>query len=63
MVNKLKIETSISLRMRAEEVEIHGKSNFWDIGRGRAILYDEEVVLACLRLFREKNYKILVSIH
>jgi len=27
MVNKLKIETSISLRMRDEEVEIHGKSN------------------------------------
>ena len=33
MVNKLKIETSISLRMRDEEVEIHGKSNCWDIGR------------------------------
>jgi len=27
MVNKLKIETSISLRMRDEEVEIHGESN------------------------------------
>jgi IS30 family transposase len=27
MVNKLKIETSISLWMRDEEVEIHGKSN------------------------------------
>jgi hypothetical protein len=30
--NKLKIETSISLRMRDEEVEIYGKPNCWDIG-------------------------------
>ena len=33
-VNKLKIETSISLEMRDEEVEIYGKPNCWDIGRG-----------------------------
>jgi hypothetical protein len=33
MVNKLKIESSISLRLRDEEVEIHGKPNCWDIGR------------------------------
>jgi hypothetical protein len=31
-VNKLKIETSISLEMRDEEVEIYGKPNCWDIG-------------------------------
>lgn len=33
-VNKLKIETSISLEMRDEEVEIYGKPNCWDLGRG-----------------------------
>ena len=33
-VNKLKMETSISLEMRDEEVEIYGKPNCWDIGRG-----------------------------
>jgi uncharacterized protein YllA (UPF0747 family) len=33
-VSKLKIETSISLEMRDEEVEIYGKPNCWDIGRG-----------------------------
>jgi hypothetical protein len=33
MVNKLKIETSISLEMRDEEVEIYGKPNCWNIGR------------------------------
>ena len=33
-VNKLKIETSISLEMRDEEVEIYGKPNCWDIVRG-----------------------------
>ena len=33
-VDKLKIETSISLEMRDEEVEIYGKPNCWDIGRG-----------------------------
>ena len=33
-VNKMKIETSISLEMRDEEVEIYGKPNCWDIGRG-----------------------------
>ena len=31
-VNKLKIETSISLEMRDEEVEIYGKPNCWHIG-------------------------------
>ena len=31
-VNKLKIETSISLELRDEEVEIYGKPNCWDIG-------------------------------
>jgi putative transposase len=31
-VNKLKIETSISLEMRVEEVEIYGKPNCWHIG-------------------------------
>ena len=43
MVNKLKIETSISLRMRDEEVEIHGKSNCWDIGKGEAGLPVAEI--------------------
>jgi putative transposase len=33
-VNNMKIETSISLEMRDEEVEIYGKPNCWDIGRG-----------------------------
>ena len=33
-VNKMKIETSISLEMRDEEVEIYGKPNCWDIRRG-----------------------------
>jgi len=32
MVNKLKIETSISLRVRDEEVKIYGKSDRWNIG-------------------------------
>ena len=31
-VNKLKIETSISMEMRDEEVEIYGKPNCWHIG-------------------------------
>ena len=31
-VNKLKIETSISLRVRDEEVKIYGKSDCWNIG-------------------------------
>jgi len=33
-VNNMKIETSISLEIRDEEVEIYGKPNCWDIGRG-----------------------------
>ena len=31
-VNKLKIETSISLRVRDEEVKIYRKSDCWNIG-------------------------------
>ena len=31
-VNKLKMETSISLRVRDEEVKIYGKSDRWNIG-------------------------------
>ncbi len=34
-VNRLKIETSISLRMRDEEVKVYGKPDCWDIARRR----------------------------
>jgi hypothetical protein len=43
MVNKLKIETSISLRMRDEEVEIQGKSNFGILREGEAGLPVAEI--------------------
>jgi UDP-N-acetylmuramoylalanine-D-glutamate ligase len=42
-VNKLKIETSISLEMRDEEVEIYGKPNCGILGEGESGLPVAEV--------------------
>lgn len=33
-----------------------------EIGRNKGILYDEEIVDACLRLFREKDTKLGVGV-
>ncbi len=34
-----------------------------EIARGRGTIYDAAIVDACLKLFREKDYKIAAAIH